>query len=65
MAKLGHGIVRQFIAEGVVDLTTPPEVMAKLGQGIARQGLTESVANLITLHPGSAHGVHHSEARYL
>ena len=54
MAKLGHGIVRQFIAEGegVADLTTPPEGMAKMGQGIARHGLTESVANLITLHPG-------------
>ena len=35
MAKLGHGIVRQVIAEGVADLTTPPEGMAKLGQVIA------------------------------
>ena len=51
MAKLGHSIVRQAIAEGVADLTTPPEVMAKLGQGIARQGLAGSVANLFTLHP--------------
>ena len=52
MAKLGHSIVRQAIAEGVADLTTPPEVMAKLVQGIARQGLAGSVANLFTLHPG-------------
>ena len=52
MAQLGHSIARQAIAEGVGDLTTPPEVMAKLGQGKARQGLAGSVANLFTLHPG-------------
>ena len=62
MAKLGQGIWRQGIAEGVANLTTLPAAvyrearsahgMPKRGQGIVRQSMAEGVANLTTLPTG-------------
>ena len=51
MVKLGHGIVRQDIAEGVAILTTLPTVWQNWA-GIVRQGVAEGVASLITLPTG-------------
>ena len=50
MAKLGQGIVRQGMAEGVANLTALPKGMAKLGQGIVRHGMAEVVA-IVTILP--------------
>ena len=52
MAKLGHGIVKQEIDEGVAMLTTLPTGQQNWGNGIVRQVIAAGVANLTTLPTG-------------
>ena len=64
MAKLGQGIVRQAMAEGVADLITLAHGITKLGHGLVRRGMAKGVANLTTLPTDGRTGARYSEAMY-